>query len=185
VNALFERQVNNPSASNPKASPEAPLSKEGFQRLVSHHGDVWFSACLRITRDSAEAEDALQEALAKSWSQRALFRGDAAWSTWVHRIALRCAIDVVRRRNLRNRVDLDTVTRGTEASDAVFSRALRGALATLTQLERLCFVLKHLEEWTLDEVAQELNLSVNSVKQALFRGVKKLRGSLALGRNSI
>ena len=46
-------------------------------------------------------------------------------------------------------------------------------------MERVCFVLKHIEQWKLDEIATHLDRSINSIKQALFRGVGKLRGELA------
>jgi RNA polymerase sigma-70 factor, ECF subfamily len=152
-----------------------------FERALAAHGAQWFSACLRITRSRAAAEDAVQEALAKAWSERLRFRGDAELSTWVHRIALNCAIDVVRRR-MPAQLGLDALMPASNEGDAVFDRSLRSALTTLTELERVCFVLKHLESWTLEEIANELDHSINSVKQALFRAVQKLRGALAAGR---
>ena len=45
----------------------------------------------------------------------------------------------------------------------------------LSEIERVCFVLKHLEQWRLKEIADELDVKIDTVKQALFRGVKKLR----------
>ena len=52
------------------------------------------------------------------------------------------------------------------------------ALDKLTDIERTCFVLKHLEQWRLNEIADELEVNVGAVKQALFRGVRKLRRSM-------
>jgi DNA-directed RNA polymerase specialized sigma24 family protein len=46
-------------------------------------------------------------------------------------------------------------------------------------LEQICFILKHLEQWHLKEIAEELGTNVSVVKQALFRGVKKLRVTMA------
>ena len=54
------------------------------------------------------------------------------------------------------------------------STAFRG----LTEIERVCFILKHLEQWRLKEIAGELDIKIDTVKQALFRAVKKLRVSM-------
>lgn len=54
-------------------------------------------------------------------------------------------------------------------------RDLGKALTHLSDIERICFVLKHIEQWRLREIAEELEINVGAVKQALFRGVGKLR----------
>ena len=56
---------------------------------------------------------------------------------------------------------------------------LSTALTHLSEIERVCFVLKHLEQWRLREIADELNSSIGTIKQALFRAVRKLRVSMA------
>ena len=56
---------------------------------------------------------------------------------------------------------------------------LTAALQRLSEIERVCFVLKHLEQWRLKEISQELDASIGTIKQALFRAVKKLRLSMA------
>ncbi len=53
------------------------------------------------------------------------------------------------------------------------------ALQGLSDIERICFVLKHLEQWRLKEIADELSTNVGVIKQALFRALKKLRISMA------
>jgi len=57
----------------------------------------------------------------------------------------------------------------------VLQAELDSALSRLTDVERVCFVLRHLEEWKLDEIAAAVGKNANAVKQALFRGVRKLR----------
>ncbi len=66
-----------------------------------------------------------------------------------------------------------------EVTRSELSHDLINALVSLTELERVCFVLKHLEEWRLSEIASQLDTGVGSVKQALFRAVKKLRVRMA------
>jgi RNA polymerase sigma-70 factor (ECF subfamily) len=159
-----------------------------FDALVSRRGGRWYQACLRITGDPASAEDAVQDALLKSWHGRAQFRATAEMDTWIHRIAVNAALDRMRRERVRSQVlEWDEATAATPPElhqTHQLARDLDGALTGLSDLERLCFVLKHLEQWRLDEIAQQLQCSLGSVKQALFRAVRKLRGELQSWRNS-
>ena len=59
--------------------------------------------------------------------------------------------------------------------DYELTNELSDAFKVLSEIERVCFVLKHLEQWRLKEIAAELDVKIDTVKQALFRGVKKLR----------
>jgi RNA polymerase sigma-70 factor (ECF subfamily) len=59
------------------------------------------------------------------------------------------------------------------------STDLTAALQRLSEIERVCFVLKHIEQWRLKEISHELDASIGTIKQALFRAVKKLRVSMA------
>ena len=66
--------------------------------MLSERSVRWYNACLRITRDADLAADAVQEALLKAWDRRDEFRGESDLDTWIHRIALNAAIDLMRRR---------------------------------------------------------------------------------------
>ena len=55
---------------------------------------------------------------------------------------------------------------------------LASALGSLSAMERVCFVLKHLEQWRLKEISEEFDISISAVKQAVFRAVSKLRVQL-------
>lgn len=171
----------------PLASSSLALSD--FDALVNQCGGRWYQACLRITGDPSSAEDAVQDALLKSWRGRAQFRAAAELDTWIHRIAVNAALDRMRRERVRRR-DLDWQLDVAQDSppehhqSQLLARDLDAALTGLSGLERLCFVLKHLEQWRLQEIAQQLQCSPGSVKQALFRAVRKLRGELQSWRNS-
>lgn len=163
-----------------------------FHALLGTHGGRWYSACLRITGEAALAEDAVQDALLKAWHRRDEFRGDAELSTWIHRIALNAAIDLMRaRRNIANDAhEADDEAAPAHVSPAAryetqaFDRDLFGAMQSLTAMEREAFCLKHIEGWTLEEVARQQGAHVNNTKQALFRAVKKLRVQLAAWREA-
>jgi RNA polymerase sigma-70 factor, ECF subfamily len=156
---------------------------DDFQSLLARRAGRWYNACLRVTRDAGLAEDAVQEALLKAWAQRADFRGEAEIDTWVHRIALNAAIDLMRKRGAvaEDEVDADLQAAEPTASpearhqQQALGRDLSSAMQRLTAMERQSFVLKHLEGWKLDEIAASQGTSVNNTKQALFRAVRKLR----------
>jgi RNA polymerase sigma-70 factor, ECF subfamily len=148
----------------------------------------WYNACLRITRDADLAADAVQEALLKAWDRRAEFRGESELDTWIHRIALNAAIDLMRRRRPQATAELDTEylmaansPHGEYVQEAL-SRDLITAMQRLTTMERQTFVLKHIEGWRLEEIAESLQTNANNTKQALFRAVRKLRVDLHVWR---
>lgn len=164
----------------PWAQPDA------FHTVLNERSARWYNACLRITRDADLAADAVQEALLKAWDRRHEFRGEAALDTWIHRIALNAAIDLTRRRKRRAEEELEpddfesppeSAPEG-EYQQESFGRDLTAAMQRLTHNERQSFVLKHVEGWKLDEIAEALGTNANNVKSILFRAVRKLRVTL-------
>jgi RNA polymerase sigma-70 factor, ECF subfamily len=162
------------------------LVLDDFHALLADRSARWYAACLRITHDAGLAEDAVQDALLKAWDKRDEFRGEAELDTWVHRIAVNAAIDLMRRRRPGLEIDAeDHFELRAGDSSPVETRAnqelgvgLERAMVGLTELERCCFVLKHLEQWRLSEIAEQLGSSQDSIKQALFRALRKLRIAL-------
>ena len=159
-------------------------SRAEFHAAISARADRWYAACLKITRNPDLAHDALQDALLSAWDKRAQFQHGARLDTWIHRIAVNAALQLVRRQRPGTFTALDGDVADDQASpeDARYAEELGGgleaALGRLTDVERVCFVLKHLEQWRLSEIADELDSNVGTIKQALFRAVRKLRGSM-------
>ena len=168
------------------AVPETPApSRAEFHRAIAATSDRWFAACVKITGDRGLAEDAVQDALATAWVKRHQFAGNAALTTWIHRIAVNAALQIVRRRQ-PDFVDPQSFEVTDEAGgpaelhrDFELDEALRQAFSVLTEMERVCFVLKHLEQWRIREIMEALDLAEGTVKQAVFRAVRKLRPRLA------
>ncbi|MBT8143613.1 MAG: RNA polymerase sigma factor [Gammaproteobacteria bacterium] len=164
-------------------SPRPP-GEQAFHAAIERGGDAWYAACLRITGDAAAAQDAVQDGLLRAWHRREQFRGGARLETWIHRITVNSALTLHRQR--QPLVDDDhapeSVTPDPGPAEALAHRQLgtrlESALGTLSPMERTCFVLKHLEQWRLAEIATELDTAVGSVKQALFRATRKLRTQL-------
>ena len=75
---------------------ELPTQAE-FHAAISSRSDRWYSACLRITRSPELAEDAVQEALLSAWAKRHQFNHTARLETWIHRIAVNAALQLLRK----------------------------------------------------------------------------------------
>lgn len=170
---------------NDVSSAAIAPSESDFHEAIARRGDHWYAACLRITRSPELAGDAMQEALLNAWHKRAQFRGGARLETWIHRIAVNSALSLVRRQHPERWNDLegelsdDGPTPDSTVEHLELDGRLHRAMGSLSDTERVCFVLRHLEEWRLAEIAQELNTSLGTVKQAVFRAVKKLRIGMA------
>lgn len=169
--------------------------RDAFGDLVSSHYPFAFRIAFRITGDASDAEEATQEAFLRAYTRLSTFRQDASFSTWVNRIAMNTAINLVERRkrdlNYQGQasVGVDGVDPLTKVADGRVSperllldgeaTCLReAAMETLTPMERTAFTLRHMEDIPLAEIAEALRISPNSVKQAVFRAVSKLRRSL-------
>lgn len=167
----------------PAPESGAEPTEAEFHEAISRRSDRWYSACLRITRNASLAEDAVQEALLSAWHKRGQFQRNSSLESWIHRIAVNAALALVRKERpdrfepLADLVE-ETVSPEQHACDGDVGEAFAAALPCLSDAERVCFVLKHIEQWRLREIADELGTEVGNVKQALFRAVKKLRVSM-------
>lgn len=174
------------------ATPDSTIpTRAEFHAAISARADRWFAVCLRITRSPELAEDALQDALLAAWDKRDQFQRGAQLDTWIHRIAVNAALQLVRRQrpglfaDVEVDVAADTPSPEEDRYADELGESLDAALVRLSETERICFVLKHLEQWRLNEIADELGGNVGTVKQAVFRAVRKLRGAMpALARAS-
>ncbi len=155
-----------------------------FHEAISSRSDRWYSVCLKITRNPDMAADAVQDALLNAWNKRHQFQQSARLDTWIHRIAINAALNLIRKSRpgvfeaLETDVESDGNTPQRSLEEHELESDLARQLADLTEVERVCFVLKHLEQWRVREISEELNLNDGQVKQAVFRAVKKLRVSM-------
>jgi RNA polymerase sigma-70 factor (ECF subfamily) len=165
---------------------------QAFKRLVDAHSGALFRICARITGDKAIAEDAVQEAFFNAYRHLRDFDGRAAFSTWLHRIAVNAALEQLRRRG-RGEIavperdgdddpvdDIVEAAPGPErhARSAEIRRDIETELARMTVLERTAFLLRHHEGQSLEDISATLSMNVSACKQAVFRAVRKLRAAL-------
>jgi RNA polymerase sigma-70 factor, ECF subfamily len=166
-------------------------NREAFRTIVERHSAAVFRLAYRLTRSEQDADDVVQETFLKAYVELGRFEGRAALATWLHRIAVNCAIDLLRRRSAapvgRDGHDhpaaarLASSTPGPERQAA--GRELRAhveaALADLTPLERAAFTLRHLEERSVDEICAALGQTPAATRHSIFRAVAKVRRALA------
>jgi RNA polymerase sigma-70 factor (ECF subfamily) len=162
---------------------------DAYGRLVVRHSPQVFRLAYRMLGNPFDAEDAVQEAFLKAHRALPDFEERSRFSSWLHRIAVNCAYDVLRRRARRAEDPLDAPEGEGPAlerpsADPLPDRLLEGqqvrrrlkvALARLSDLERSVFTLRHHEGLALREIGEALGLDTNATKQALFRAVRKVR----------
>jgi len=167
--------------------------RDAYGVLMERHFATAFRVAFRITGNRHDAEETTQEAFLRAYDKLHGFRQTAGFGTWLYRITMNCAFDLVRRRCHEaswNAAPLLT-EHGSErfASpsrlgpekallDGEAAQLRQRAMDQLTPMARTAFVLRHLEERSIGEIASALGVSPSSVKQAVFRAVAKLRRAL-------
>ena len=146
-------------------------AKEFSNRAMACAEKLWRISYLTL-RNPADCDDAVQEALLKAWASRRRLRDEGLFETWLVRILINCARDMLRKR--RSAVSLDENLAAAEPVNP----QLRDALCALDVKYRLPIVLHHLEGYSLEECARMLKLPVSTVKWRLHAGRKQLKGEM-------
>lgn len=165
--------------------------REAFQQIVEANKQRMFSVARTVIQDLGLAEDIVQDAFIKAYKALPDFRGDSRLSTWLHRITYLTAIDY-RRRETRQLelVDDEDATQAvvdsspnsrseTSLSRGQLSRQIHQAMDQLTEFEQVVFSMRHLQNFRLKEIAVVLDRSEGTIKNILFRAVRKLREQLS------
>src|SRR5215813_1693209 len=173
-----------------------PGDKAGFEALMRRHNTRLFRVARSILRDETEAEDALQDAYVQAYRAASLFRGDAELSTWLTRIVINQALMRLRKKK-RERVVVPFRTTGApdepriddmpdakaeSPSDATLRGEVRKVIERrIDQLPvafRTVFVMREVEEMTVQETADCLGIPASTVRTRLFRARALLREAL-------
>jgi RNA polymerase sigma-70 factor (ECF subfamily) len=155
--------------------------REAFGELVRRHRDRLWAVALRTLGDREEAADAVQDALISAYRAADRFRGDAAVTTWLHRIVVNACLDRVRRRQNRPTVALPEVESAATAlapPDSDTALTVRAALAQLPAEQRIPLVLLDVEGYSVAEIAQLLGVAEGTIKSRCARGRVRLAGLL-------
>jgi RNA polymerase sigma-70 factor (ECF subfamily) len=170
--------------------------REAFRAIMQRCNQRLFRIARSVVRDDVEAEDVLQEAYVRAFAAIGRFRGEAGIATWLTRITLNEARGRLRRR--RTMVDIDEIEaaqagRGqvvafpaasmaadpeADAARAQMRRLLESAVDELPEAFRTVFIMREVEECSIEETAANLNLRPETVKTRLHRARRQLRKAL-------
>ena len=156
---------------------------DAWQALVRTHEKRVYNFALRMTGGVADAQDLLQEVFLSAYQNLSGFRQDAQFSTWLMRIAYNRAIDLSRRRKVRDADPLpahaETVDErpgpATETHCQQRNQQLQSWLAALPQEQRMVIELKFFQEMTFDDIAGLEGVSSNTAKTRFYAGLTRLK----------
>src|SRR5215472_9847042 len=168
---------------------------EAFQALYDKHKRRVYSLCLRMTSNTAEAEDLTQEAFLQLYRKIATFRGESAFSTWLHRLSVNVVLMHLRKKGLPE-VSLDEALepqhddgprKDIGARDNVLAGSidrvnLERAIESLPPGYRIIFVLHDIEGYEHNEIAEMMGCSIGNSKSQLHKARMKLRDLSKLSR---
>lgn len=158
-----------------------------FELLYERHNRRVYSLCLRMTQNASEAEDLAQEVFIQLFRKIGSFRGESAFTTWLHRLTVNQVLMHFRKRGVRmeqTTEDGETpiqVVAGTEnpmQMPVVDRIALDKAVSQLPPGYRTVFILHDVEGHEHEEIARMLGCSVGTSKSQLHKARMKLRGLL-------
>jgi len=162
-----------------------------FSELMSAHEGRMYAVALRMCGNREDAQDCLQDAMIRVFKAISGFKGQSSFSTWVYRITMNTCLDELRRRKNRQNTsldglldtgwapsdDLDTPERHALASEK--RREIERAIAELPEDMRSAIVLRDVQGFAYDEIAQMLGANVGTIKSRISRGREKLREKLS------
>jgi RNA polymerase sigma-70 factor (ECF subfamily) len=167
---------------------------EAFEILYNLHKRRVYSLCLRMTANTAAAEDLTQEAFLQLFRKIATFRGESAFSTWLHRMAVNVVLMQLRKKGLPVVSLEDTMDSEEEAprkelgaqdpalAGSVDRLQLQRAVETLPPGYRTIFVLHDVEGYEHNEIAEIVGCSIGNSKSQLHKARMKLRDLLKTSR---
>lgn len=190
-----------PAAQPATACAEAELiaqlqqgSEAAFRTLVERYQSRIYRTVLALLRSPEEAEDVAQEVFVEVYQTIGRFRGEAALTTWLYRLATSLALKHQRKARARKRFAYVTSLLGFdnrvlyEPADNEHPQAklegrqqvelLRARIARLPDQQQVAFTLRHEQELSYEEIAAVLNTTVSAVESLLFRARKTLRHHL-------
>lgn len=168
---------------------------KAFQALYDKHKRRVYSLCLRMTANTAEAEDLAQEAFLQLYRKITTFRGESAFSTWLHRLSVNVVLMHLRKKSLPV-VSLEETTQSSEedspkkdfgADDIALAGSidrmrLQRAVDSLPPGYKMIFVLHDVQGYEHNEIAKIVGCSIGNSKSQLHKARMKLRDLLKADR---
>jgi RNA polymerase sigma-70 factor (ECF subfamily) len=168
--------------------------REAFRALVESHQRLVSHVVLRLVRDAGDREELCQDVFLRVWNKIGSFRGDAKLSTWIARIAYRTSLNHLEKKRLPLYEDLGPEEEGGESrldrvpdpgvpvaqgvADEEMRAFVRASVLELPMPYRAAVTLHYLEEMSVGEVAEVMDVPAGTVKSHLFRARKLLKDRL-------
>lgn len=149
-----------------------------FEELVSSNYTHIYNLCCRMMRNRQDAEDMLQESMLKAWRKLKSFKQSSSFSTWLHKIAINNCLDAIRKRKDKQ-FSIDEMDEyGKHIADgassefderAIQRNMIKNALMQLKECDRVIIVLKDVQGYCYDEIAEILECPMGTVRSRLSR----------------
>jgi RNA polymerase sigma-70 factor (ECF subfamily) len=156
-----------------------------FEALYRAHAAAILKLCLRMVRDDADARELLQDVFVRAWERLNSFRGQSAFGSWLHRLAVNVVLERMRstkRRDAHLVTSDDEAVFGshTNAGDLETRMDLETALESLPAGARTVFVLHDMEGYSHDEIAQMTGTAAGTARAQLWRARRALMKLMAV-----
>lgn len=165
---------------------------DAFTRLVRDYQHKVINTCYGFLHNRADAEDAAQQVFEKIWSSVGSFRGDAKISSWIYRIAVNVSMNIVKKRDVRNklvgylRLVGFKIAQAEKAKDPIVElenkekvRILMEAIDRLPEAQRVAFTLARFEKLSGKEIAEVMEKSLSAVEALQVRAKRNLSDYLS------
>lgn len=154
--------------------------RTAFEEIYRRNANRVYAVCLRITAHTGKAEELTQDVFVKCWEKLPTFRGESAFFSWLHRLAINTVLMEQRSQKRRTTKEITTdalemLERLEPFNPSVEPLDLEKAIAQLPPQARTIFVLHDVEGYRHNEIAEMLKLSVGTCKAQLFRARKLLK----------
>ena len=153
--------------------------RQAFGRVIEHYSQPLYWQIRRMVIDHDDANDVLQNAFLKAWSNLDDFQNKSKISTWLYRIAINEALDFVRREKNKLSADADISLANRLMADEYFDgdeaqALLQEAIAQLPDVQRTVFTLRYYDDMKYSEISKLLNTSEGALKASYHIAVQKI-----------
>lgn len=159
-----------------------------FDELTQRQGAWVRGVIFGVLGDAGRVDDVLQQVWTAFWQQASQIRDPARWKTWLYRLARNAAVDAGRRSTRERRTEAavteaaaESVSGATPRDEAIKAEqyaAIHRAVEALPALYREPFVLRHVQNWSYRQIAEVMDLPVDTVETRLVRARRLLREAL-------
>jgi RNA polymerase sigma-70 factor (ECF subfamily) len=159
-----------------------------FRQIVEQHQGFAYAVCYRMVGNEEDAEDIVQEAFIRLWNNLHKYKSEVKLSTWLYKIITNLCLDYLKSARIKQKknhvavsAELDMNSR-IEADDTVHAHELhmiiQEAASVLTPAQKAVFILRDLEQLTVEEVSEILSMSAGNIKSNLHLARKQVAGVL-------